>query len=397
MRDYYYFADQVPTVNLNDYESPEQLIVDLRVQPHDKFSYVTTIEQYQNYFDAGTSFGFGFSWKRDSEDEARLSQVYPDSPFGRAGAARGDIIVSLNGRLWNETNNDQFFEAIGTDEAPKITTWILKSTVNDQEKTLVVQQETFNINTVIHHQTFRTPEYDGNIGYMVLRGFIENTEPELEAVFADFKNQNVQELILDLRYNGGGRTRLARMLASLIAGPDTNEKLLIEYRNNSKYTDRDISRYFINEPNALNLKRVLIITTSRTASSSEIVINSLKPYIDVVTIGERTTGKPYITYSNEKCDRSMNALAAEGFNANGVSVLGGIAPTCNATDNPVQDFPLNDIVNNIDDADSMVGSAIDYLNTGTCGLPQPIVASIRSKSSGPTVNMEDAPALADGF
>jgi len=158
-----------------------------------------------------------------------------------------------------------------------------------------------------------------------------------------------------------------------------------------------ILRYFTTEENALNLKRVIILTTNETASSSEIVINSLKPYIDVVTIGTRTTGKPYISQSVEKCDRSMNALYAEGFNANGASVLGGITPTCEAFDNPVQDYPVSDIVNNTAEVDSMLGSAIDYLHFGTCKAPEQLVASARSKPSGPTVNMAGGPVLGDGF
>ena len=397
MRDYYYFADQTPVVNLADYDSPEKLIRDLRVLPNDKFSYVTTIEANNNLFVAGVASDLGFTWRRDNEGKPRLAEVYPDSPFGRAGATRGDILVSLNGTPWNDTTNEFLVQAYGSEDDPKLTTWVLQDAINNDQKTLSVKSTEYRTDTVLHYQTFSTPQFDGNIGYLVFARFINNSEDELKTVFADFKTNNVEELILDLRYNGGGITHIARFLASLISGPDTSESLLIEYRRNSQSTLGSILRYFTTETNALNLKRVIILTTNETASSSEIVINSLKPYIDVVTIGTRTTGKPYISQSVEKCDRSMNALFAEGFNANGVSVLGGIAATCEAFDNPVQDYPVNDIVDNTDEVDSMVGSAIDYLHTGTCRVPEPLVASLRLNLSEPTMNRVGGQPLGDGL
>ena len=397
MRDYYYFYDQVPVVNLANYDSPEMLIRDLRVLPNDRFSYVTTIASNNDFFDVGVAYNLGFRWKPDSEGEARVSVTALGGPFDLAGINRGDIILSFNGTPWNDLSNGDFVQALGTEENPRVASWAFRDAVTNEEKTADIQEARYSIKTVPHYQTFSTSELDGNIGYMYLSTFIENTEGELETVFADFKNDNVQELILDLRYNGGGRTRLARMLASLIAGPDTDDQLLVEYRFNGKYNPNFVTRDFSNEPNALNLKRVIILTTQGTASSSEIVINSLKPYVDVVTIGSRTTGKPYISFSEEKCDRSMNAIYAEGFNANNVSVLGGIEPNCAATDNPVRGFPVNKIVNNTDDVDSMIGAAIDYLNTGACAVPVTITASVRSTPSGPTARLGSEPVHGDGL
>ena len=397
MRDYYYFADQVPVVNLADYDSPEKLIKDLRVLPNDRFSYVTTIQSNNDFFEAGVTYDLGFRWKRGSENEPRVSIIYPGGPFDLAGVNRGDIILTFNGKAWDDLDNPEYFEALGTEDNPGVTTWVFQDAITNQEKTVNLQEARYDLKTVFHHQTFSTPAIDGNIGYMYLSSFIENTEAELNTVFTEFKDNNVQELILDLRYNGGGRTRIARMLASLIAGPDTDDELLIEYRYNGKYDPNFVRRNFSNEPNALNLKRVIVLTTGSTASSSEIVINSLKPYVDVVTIGSRTVGKPYISFSEEKCDRSMNAIYAEGFNANGVSVLGGIEASCGATDNPVQDYPVSDIVNNTDEVDSMIGAAIDYLNTGACEVPVTIAASLRSTPGGPTAGLGTGPVLGDGF
>jgi len=200
--------------------------------------------------------------------------------------------------------------------------------------------------------------------------------------------------LIELKLNSI-RTRVARKLAALIGGDALEGQLLIEYRNNDRYPDRDFERYFASETNSLGLNRLIVITTGGTASSSEIVINSLKPYIDVVTVGGRTTGKPYISYSVEKGDRSMNAISAEGFNANGVSVSGGIEASCAATDFVRQDFPVPSIVTDSSLVDSMTGAAIDYINAGTCEPPNTTIAALpRSITSPPsakpafTVNME---------
>jgi len=264
--------------------------------------------------------------------------------------------LSFNGVAWNNLTDEVYFEALGDEENPRVTTWVFRDAITNQEKTANIQEARYDIKTVSHYQTFSTPQIDGTIGYLHLTSFIENSEGELDTAFADFKNDNVQELVLDLRYNGGGRTRIARKLASLIAGTEADGELLIEYRFNGKYDPNFSRRDFSTEENALNLKRVVVLTTNRTASSSEIVINSLKPYVEVVTIGSRTRGKPYISFSVEKCDRSMNAITAEGFN-------------------------------------------IDYLNTGACAVPVTVATSTRSAPNprGPTETQDSGPVLGDGL
>jgi len=408
MNDYYYFADQVQAINIADYDSPETLVRDIRVPP-DEFSYVTTIEQYQSFFVAGETFAFGFFYRGEEgpggEDDitTRVTQVYPQGPFGINGIVRGDIIVSLNGTPWEDVTDEIWTDAVGTRDNPKVADWVI--TGNDGTvKNISVARTTFSTDSVLHHQVFSTPEYDGNVGYLVFRSFIDKSADELDAVFADFANQDVQELILDLRYNGGGRTRIARKLASLIGGAAVVDQQLIEYRNNTKYAAQNFERRFEPELNSLGLQRLIVLTTGGTASSSEIVINSLKPYIDVVTIGTRSLGKPYISYSVEKCDRSMNALSAEGFNANGVSVAGGIEATCAATDVARQDFPVSDVVTDSSQVDSMMGAAIDYLNAGTCAVPATTIAAVpRSVASPPspqpkfTINKDVPLELANGL
>ncbi len=392
MRDYYYFADQTPVVDLALYDSPEELIRDLRVQPYDDFSYVTTIESNQNFFDLGVNRNLGFFWKRDGAGAPRISRVYRQSPMGVAGIKRGDTIVAVNGIAWDDLGNEEYVAAVGTADEPRLATWEFLDGVSGESKFVDVIKDEYAINTVNYHQSFRLNDLDAQIGYLMFTSFIENSADELDAVFAEFKADGVSELILDLRYNGGGRTSIARKLASLIAGPTTDDELLISYRRNARYQANNFSRYFVNERNALGLSRVIVLTTGSTASSSEIVINSLKPYIDVVTVGRRTLGKPYISNSVETCDRSMNAIHAEGFNANNISVSGGIEALCFAEDNPVTDFNIG----NEQPIDSMTLAGLRYLRFGECLTPPTVVAATRSHSYGPTLNMGTERVVSDG-
>ena len=106
----------------------------------------------------------------------------------------------------------------------------------------------------------------------------------------------VRDLVLDLRYNGGGLVGVAQHLASLIAGVRTNGQVFAEYFHNDKNATRNRVLRFEPKPHALGLERLVVITTGASASASELVINALKPFIPVVVIGSRTYGKPVGQY-----------------------------------------------------------------------------------------------------
>jgi len=116
---------------------------------------------------------------------------------------------------------------------------------------------------------------------------------------------------------------------------------------------------------SLGLSRLIVLTTDDTASASERLINSLAPYIEVVTIGSTTLGKPYTSYGRTYCGKTLNAMQTESVNAAGVSVAGCIAADCATTD---------DLANNFGTDEGMLKSALDYLSDGSCSTP-PLIAS----------------------
>jgi len=361
MKDYYLFYDQVPNVNLADFDSPESLIRTLRVQPFDDFSSVTDTNNSVAFFDEGVGFGVGFFWRFDDEGVPRIIFVQDDAPAARAGIRRADIIVAVGGIPWQELDSATFTELTGTRDEPLEARWDMISGLSGEPFSVNMTAAEHNLNTVLHTELLTHPEYDGLLGYLAFSSFIESSEQELQAAFADFRAEGVTDLVLDLRYNGGGRTRIARMLAALIASPGTDDELLIQYQYNDKYQNQNFARFFEPEANGLGLSRVVVLTTGGTASSSEIVINSLRPYIEVVTVGSTTTGKPYISSGRDFCSKRINALEAEGFNAAGVSVFGGIPADCAASDDQTRDFGLAS-----GEIEGMLRAGADYLVFGAC-------------------------------
>jgi len=200
------------------------------------------------------------------------------------------------------------------------------------------------IKNPVHH--YSTLNYSGGkIGYLMYNQFVSNYDDYLKTIFSEFKSNSVDELILDLRYNPGGSINSAIVLASLITGQFENEIFNTEQWNNDiqNYWLNNNPEYLINRfmsfQSSLNLSRVFILTTRSSASASELIINCLKPYINVIQIGTTTYGKYQASvtlydsenFSNQNVNRSHNyalqPLVLKTLNANGVTdYYNGISP-----------------------------------------------------------------------
>lgn len=382
MRDIYLFADQVPIVNPQDYESPADLVRQLRFQERDTFSNVSNATTTDRIFEEGVTFGLGYRWRYDDDNNARITVVQPESPFGLAGVERGDIITTVNGLRWDDQRlADTFGEQVrGSVDNPVTSNWVITKRDTGVEEALDFTPAQYNIRTVIRTNTYTHASFDGRTGYLMFDRFLNTSEEELDDAAQFFLDREITELVLDLRYNGGGRVSAARQLASIIGGAQLAGRTFVEYRYNNRYTENNFTRSFQVLANQLNLSRVVVMTTEDTVSASEMVINSLSPFMEVVTIGTATTGKPFISFSVDRCDERLNIMQAEGVNANGVSVFGGIQPTCFAADDPARDFGTNPDTNELE---GFLRAALDYVVFGTCAT-QPAVASNTSRERSAT-------------
>jgi carboxyl-terminal processing protease len=284
MNDFYLWYDKLPNVKAENYPSPIELMQALRYQPLDKWSYVTTKKEIEDYYGSGTYIGYGIGLAFDTQSRLWLTFVLNDSPFRQIGVNRGWRISAINSTIPTPNNINSL---LSTSAA----TFTL---VNPDEQT---SSHSISKRVIVMNSIIADTVYSSNkIGYFVLNSFIEPTINELSTLFNQFKSEGVKDLIVDLRYNGGGSIITASHLANLIAGVTANEKVLATYSHNNKQESRDESILISLNDNSLEISRVVFITSKSTASASELIINGLKPHMGVTLVGDDTYGKPVGMY-----------------------------------------------------------------------------------------------------
>jgi C-terminal processing protease CtpA/Prc len=155
------------------------------------------------------------------------------------------------------------------------------------------------------------------VGYLYLHSFTTAQFVDMDRHFQKFKKAGVNDLVLDLRYNGGGDIDYLTHLGSLIAGQALAGKPFIRLEHGQRYEDRDEDYTFKRLPQSMSARRVIVLTTDHTCSASEAVINGLRPYIPVTTVGSTTCGKPYLMESFEFGDRTLYPITGIILNSRG--------------------------------------------------------------------------------
>ncbi len=341
---------------LNDYTSPENLFESLIYERDniDKFSLIVDnyieLEQYLSGVSLSNGLNYGLVYLPNSNNEifGYVRYVNNGSAADLANINRGDIFRSIdNIPLSIDNYSDLLSQEIYTvnfanyfnNDTEDISDDIIE--LNDINIEL---QKVPLIKNPVHH--FSTLDYSGGkIGYLMYNQFVSNYDDYLKTIFSEFKSNSVDELILDLRYNPGGSINSAIVLASLITGQFENEIFNTEQWNNDiqNYWINNNPEYLINRfttfQSSLSLSKVYILTTRSSASASELIINCLKPYINVVQIGTPTYGKYQASvtlydsenFSNQNVNRSHNyalqPLVLKTLNVNGVTdYYNGINP-----------------------------------------------------------------------
>ncbi len=320
MQDVYFWNNQTSQINVNDYSTAEDLLDAMMYTPekggYDKWSYIETQEEYNSWYEEGKGLGLGYRyyWTDNNKISVRFGYVYKNSPADLAGIKRGDTLLAINGISVTDIEKTNNWETItGKDEEGiEVNFKILSSGI---EKNLLIKKAYYTRETVCDNNIFTVG--GKKIGYFNFLNFLDSSESELDNIFSNFKNNGVSELVLDVRYNGGGKIHIANHLGSLIGGNNVIGKNFINYLHNSNKSNWNKSETFEDVTNSLNLKKVYIITSSSSASASELLINGLKPYIDVIIIGDKTYGKPVGMYNWEFSDKVIVPICFKTTNANG--------------------------------------------------------------------------------
>jgi carboxyl-terminal processing protease len=361
MQEIYLWYRQLPDLDPAGYDTPEAYLDAVRVRPEDeRFSYIESRVASDAFYSESQFVGMGFS-SSVRDGHLRILQVFDGSPASDAGLDRGSRLDQINGRavtaILAEGTLD---EAFGPSEIGFPVT--LAFTTRDGEaRQATLRKRAVTIPTVSLTRVF---EVNGaRVGYVFFRNFVEPSVAALDTAFQSLRDAGVTELVLDLRYNGGGLVNVAVHLASLMAGTVARDQVFAESRHNDRNRRLNTTHRFDAPVQALGLSRVIVIATRSSASASELVINGLTPFLPVIVVGDRTYGKPVGQYAFPFCDKVLAPVSFSMVNARGQGdYFDGLPVDCPAPDDITR--ALGDPV------EASLAVALGYVATGSCaGAP----------------------------
>ncbi len=296
------FSNQTDLNSFLENRSPEN-VFDALLFESDRFSWI--VDDYialENQFagetdNNGMEYGLVAIAENENQIFGYVRYVIPNSDAEEKGIRRGQIIYGINGNQLSRSNfRDLFANAIYTVDFGTYSVVDGMAQIISNNEHIELTKEILTENPV---HTITVNEINGRkIGYVLYNQFTNEFDTDLNDAFTQLKNENITDLVLDLRYNGGGSVNTAVALSSMITGQFDNE-LFTTLNYNEKLNDL-IGIQSINFQNQLttgetisklNLNEVYVLISGSTASASELVINSLKPYINVILIGNKTVGK----------------------------------------------------------------------------------------------------------
>jgi carboxyl-terminal processing protease len=357
---YYYWYQHLPAdANPASFNSPEEYLEAVRYRPIDNsYSYITTAAANDAFYNESQVIKYGFTQSVSTTD-IRVLEVWTGSGAEAAGLQRGDRITHVNGqnvRTLVESNG--LSAAFGPDTiGQSVSITFEKASGEIVQRTMTKRAVTIPTVSLTH-----VVDVDGRkVGYLFFRNFVRPSTAALNDAFAALKAAGATELILDLRYNGGGLVDVAVHLASLIGGSRTSGQVMINWVHNDKVGPvlNKTTRFNETPEQTLNLQRLVVIATRGSASASELIINSLRPYIPVTVIGDTTYGKPVGQYGFNFCEKVLVPVAFSLKNVNEEGdFFDGIPADCGAPD---------DITHQLGDpAESSYAEALTFLRTGAC-------------------------------
>lgn len=264
---------------------------------------------------SGSNDIFGYVW-----------YVVPGSDAATKDISRGELFTGVNGSTMNLNNYADLLFGDSDTYTLNMASIVDEEIGPNGKDVTLTKLEGLMENPVFLDKIFTIGE--NKIGYLVYNGFTNEYDADLNEAFGRFKAGGVTDLVLDMRYNPGGSVNTARLLSSMIYGTNTSD-VFLKAKYNGKYqsylddNDIDVKDYFANEIssgialNTLNLSKVYVLATNSSASASELVMNCLAPYVDVVHIGEATRGKN--EFSTTMVDNASNDYIYSPATKNGIN------------------------------------------------------------------------------
>ncbi len=369
MKDWYFWESEIPSsIDVSKYNSNEELLDALLFKPLDRFSYLTTRSAFDAAFTGQASGLHGFGYALDENENMFVSYVFDEAPAGKDGWKRGWQVIEINSKPVSsyKTATGGYNFQLGLNEIGVSNSFKFRLP-DGTETSRTISKGQFQTNSVLHRNVIS--QGSKKIGHWVYQSFkataglTPTRSNEVEESFTYFQNQGINELIIDLRYNGGGSVAVTEQILNYIIPSGADGKVMYTNKHNGKKTSNNRSVNFKKNGN-LNLERLIVITSRGSASASELLINSLEPFIDVVLIGDRTFGKP------------VGSFPLSGFNRNlsnnDVELVPITFATANADGNAeyFEGFPVDFAVGdnparNWDDLEeTRTKAALDFIENG---------------------------------
>jgi C-terminal processing protease CtpA/Prc len=346
----------------------------------DEFSFTYPTAEFNALSQGGVVAGYGIEWYLGSATpprDLRIAYVDPGTPAASAALTRGLRVLSINGVDINDNTQagqDALYRGVVSPQPGQSHTFVFQTlTGGTQTTTLTAGSVT---KTLVQNVKTITTSSGAKVGYLTFTDFITPSEGQLVNAFTQLQTAGVNDLVLDLRYNGGGSLYISSQLGYMIAGSArTSGKVFERLQFNDKRTaDNNNIVPFIDVTSglsgsgttanqslpSLNLSRVFVLTSSGSCSASESVINALEGIdVQVIRIGRATCGKPYGYTQQNNCGISYFPIEFKGVNQKGFGdYADGFAPRCVVAD----DFskPLGD------PTEGMLAAALAFRQTGAC-------------------------------
>ena len=335
MRVHYYWQDAIISYDkANFFTEPFKFFKSLLSKEDGKngipYSTIDSLHTSQTRSVAYAEYSYGFDFAlyqlEGSRYVAQLLYVVPNSPATDAGLKRGDWIIDMDGEAINKNNYAMLFGgkqmevAVGYYDAEQ------NAIVALEERVTIPAARAVDDNPVYYQNVYEVA--GKRVGYLVYNHFTSGPTDDsytydnsLRDASNYFAAKQVDEFVLDLRYNNGGSLGCAQLLCNILAPASALNQTMGYIEYNENYKPREYSFTFdsntLKEGNNLNLKRLYVLTSSATASSSEIIINCLRPYMEVIVVGDKTEGKNVgsLAYESKELQLIMRPIVCKIYNA----------------------------------------------------------------------------------
>jgi C-terminal processing protease CtpA/Prc len=385
MNEWYLFPETLPAnlsptpyATVQDYI--DALTATARAQSKDRyFTYITSIAEENAYYNSGSNAGFGIRLTVDSVARRLfIAEAFEGTPALAAGIDRGTEILAIGTSTGTLRNVG---EIVASEGSAGITNALNGDTrafrfrpLGGSEQTATITRATYTLTPVSARYGAKIIDDAGKkVGYINLRTFINTAESPLRSAFADFRAQGVSEVIIDLRYNGGGLVSIATLINNLLARDKTGSQVANYTTFRASKASNNETTMFSPQAQSIAPTRIAFIGTGGSASASELVMNTFIPHLGnrAALIGTNTYGKPVgqIAVDRTACDDRLRvvAFATENSARQGAYYTGlasFMGATCQASDDVTR--PLGD------PQEASIKTALDFLAGRAC---TPIAAS----------------------